>query len=322
MVEEDQGAGRVGALPGLASRLERIESGRPAPAYGYNSHADGGGSAAGSSGFGSLGGLLGGRSRMLRSDDPSDDAAGGADGWAASGGTVSGGALAAATARWWPQSAPPEWLLALSARLAVPWAPSRQLGGWSVPPGVELEAAAAARGRVVAHTGIGSDTGTGRAFLWLVWNQGAAVMDAFFKPTPSSGPEGAAAAAESSGGDVESGRAEGARRRCCGAGAAGAADKERPSPPIDGVLATACEEMLLGREKLLGSYWRARRALDADGVRRVEEEDVPLVQHAIGSALLSNTAAQHSHLAHSLASLAACDAVPGSRYWWVGAARC
>jgi len=91
-------------------------------------------------------------------------------------------------------------------------------------------------------------------------------------------------------------------RRCLGSRAADAADdyelgmskhhhhggskrhrrralkQHEKSPPVDGVLAVICEELLLRRERLLGGYWEARGRLDREGVLAVQDTDVALVQ--------------------------------------------
>jgi hypothetical protein len=54
--------------------------------------------------------------------------------------------------------------------------------------------------------------------------------------------------------------------------------EDESSPPVDGVMAVTCEELLLRREPLLAGYWAARGRLDGAGVRRVAEVDVALVQ--------------------------------------------
>jgi hypothetical protein len=59
----------------------------------------------------------------------------------------------------------------------------------------------------------------------------------------------------------------------------GAAGENEWSPPVDGIFALTCEEMLLRREPLLGGYWRARAALDARRVAMVvPDHDLQMVQ--------------------------------------------
>ncbi|KAI8469609.1 MAG: hypothetical protein J3K34DRAFT_276064 [Monoraphidium minutum] len=74
------------------------------------------------------------------------------------------------------------------------------------------------------------------------------------------------------------------------------------------------EEAMLRREPLLARYWRAYRRLDRAGVAAVARDDVPLVQFAIGTGMLSSTPTHHSHMAHSLDTLAAANYVPGNSY--------
>jgi hypothetical protein len=236
-----------GGLFGGLSGLDRIESGipleyelptdiRPGPGSGATGVSGGANSRFG---FGTPATVeeeagTGGTTPALSEWD-SDGAYSSGRGGAGTGtGGVSGAALAAAAARWSPQSAPPEWAVALAARLAVPWGPSRQSAAWTVLPGVVLETPTGGRdGATLAHTGLGGDTGLNRAFLWLAWNQGSAVMDAFFKPVGTAGtrkggdadgPGGGAGAGMSDGGgggtetgtdegsgDEEEGRARGGR---------------------------------------------------------------------------------------------------------------
>jgi len=161
---EEQGAPTPG-LPGM-SGLDRIESGIP-----MNYELPTPSPPARATPLGRFGRALRGNPETVHED-------GQAGAWEdhgailGGGGGISGGALAAAAARWNQQSAPPEWLIALVSRLAVPWGPSRHAAAWTLPPGVVLRAVTGGkRGCTLAHTGLGADTGLNRAFLWLAWNQ-------------------------------------------------------------------------------------------------------------------------------------------------------
>jgi hypothetical protein len=243
---EEQG-GMFGGLSGL----DRIESGIPLeyelPTDARGGSGGGGGGGGGASGiansrFGTStpmtveeeGGTGAATPEVAGWDSAATFGSRGGGGGGSRGGAITGRALAAAVARWMPQSAPPEWAVALAARLAVPWGPSRQAAPWTVLPGVALETATGGRrGATLAHAGLGADTGLNRAFLWLAWNQGSAVMDAFFKPAraPGSvhgGGGGANAGGRAAGASVDSGSdsGDGSDEEGEGAHGAGAGDEE------------------------------------------------------------------------------------------------
>jgi hypothetical protein len=253
---------------------------------------------------------------------PASDARGAGSG-ARPSGAISGENLAAAAAQWAQQSAVPQWLSALLDALSVPWPRDAGAASWQLPPGLSLRGARAAGGRSVAHTVGARDTGLNRAFLWWCWNQGSDGLAKVLAPPPPAAPapaKDAAAAKDASDAPPAA--------RGCGALAAAArrapglarllaprAPRPPPLPPVlDGLFTTMVEEMMLRREPLLGSYWHAFSSLDAAGCASVRERNVPLVQFALGTGALSSTPTHHSHMAHSLDTLAACNYVPGNSY--------
>ena len=259
----------------------------------------------------------------------------GSGGSGGSGGNGSGGgggitaeALAGAAAQWTPQSSPPDWAVALLAAAAVQWAPAAASAPWATPPGLRMRRCGRARGGgAEAHAAELPDSGLSRAFLFYVWNQGSEGMQKLLAPSPpppppppkpvpagtaTAAPAAAAPATAPSGGR---GLSASARRWLAGRSGGGGKSGGGYAPPIDGLLVTAVEEALLRREPLLAGYWRRFDALDAAGCRAaVTGARAPLLQFAIGASVLSNSPGQHSHMTHSLDTLAEANCVPGNSY--------
>jgi hypothetical protein len=251
-----------------------------------------------------------------------------------------------AAVAWKAAAAPPEWLAPLLGVVAVQWAPCKATATWQLPKELLLVRGGSPQreGSLQMHyAGGGPDSGTSRALLWWLWNQGPGGCQKAMAPGKEVAlpPDMARDAwrpgllhdAQESLKDLgRLGAAAGSKLVACitckgsdaseGGGEAAGKDKKAPLPPkpryvpvLDGLFCTITEELLLQAEPALRSYWRAYAGLSASGCAKVlDPTGVPLLQYCLGTGVLSNTPGQHSHLAHSLETLSTANSVPGNSY--------